>query len=65
MPIYEYCAADAEHACDHCRDVFEVVQSMRAEPLTECPACHQPVQRLISRCGICKQPERSILSDRN
>ena len=65
MPIYEYRATDADRACDHCREVFEAVQSMRDKPLAECPVCHQPVERLISRCGICKQSERSILSDRN
>jgi putative FmdB family regulatory protein len=40
MPTYEY-------KCDKC-GVFEYQQSITAQPLTECPKCKSPVQRLIS-----------------
>ncbi len=66
MPIYEYQSKDSERACDHCRDRFEVRQSMSDDPLTRCPQCQGPIERVISRCGISTQmSERSMLSDRN
>ncbi len=66
MPTYEYQAEDPSRGCDQCRDRFEARQSMKDTPLTRCPACGGPVQRLISACGISTQPsERSMLSDKN
>jgi putative FmdB family regulatory protein len=66
MPTYEYQARDPDSGCDHCRERFEVQQSMSDEPLAKCPACGAPVQRLISRCSISTaQSSRSMLSDRN
>ncbi|HHT90474.1 MAG: zinc ribbon domain-containing protein [Bacillota bacterium] len=41
MPIYEY-------KCSKCGP-FEQKQSMKDDPLTHCPTCDGPVQRLISR----------------
>lgn len=40
MPTYEY-------RCPKC-GIFDMVQSITAEPLQECPTCKSPVQRLIS-----------------
>jgi putative FmdB family regulatory protein len=40
MPIYEYEREDGS--------VFEVIQKISDEPLTECPETGQKVQRLIS-----------------
>jgi len=40
MPTYEY-------NCPKCGK-FDVIQSITAEPLKECPTCKSPVQRLIS-----------------
>lgn len=40
MPTYEY-------KCDKCGYVFEEFQSIKDEPLTECPQCGGKVQRLI------------------
>jgi putative FmdB family regulatory protein len=66
MPIYEYEAIDAAAGCARCRVRFEVQQSMHDAPLAKCPDCGQPVQRLISRCGINPRgSDRSMLSDRN
>jgi putative FmdB family regulatory protein len=66
MPTYEYQAVDTDRACEHCRQRFEVRQSMSDEPLMTCPRCGAPVKRLISACGICTLPsERTLLSDRN
>ena len=45
MPIYEY-------QCEGCADRFEVKQSMKDDPLTTCPQCGKPVQRLISSPAI-------------
>ena len=40
MPTYEY-------RCDGCGHVFEEFQSMKDDPLSECPKCGGKVQRLI------------------
>ena len=40
MPTYEY-------RCNSCGFIFEVFQSIKAEPLRECSQCKGPVERLI------------------
>ena len=65
MPTYEYASSDPERGCERCREPFEVKQSMRAKPLSKCPACGRPVERLISRCAINTRSEKSMLSDKN
>ncbi|MFC0268424.1 FmdB family zinc ribbon protein [Kushneria aurantia] len=46
MPIYEY-------ECRQCGQRLEKLQKISAEPLVECPACHQPaLERLISAAGF-------------
>ena len=49
MAIYEY-----EHIGEPCARgaVFEVVQSMRENPLTRCPECGGPVRKIISRTNV-------------
>jgi putative FmdB family regulatory protein len=43
MPTYEY-------ACTSCTHEWEFEQSIREDPLKECPACHRPTaRRQISR----------------
>ncbi len=66
MPTYEYQAKHSAKACDHCRERFEVNQSIHDPALTKCPACGHAVIRLISRCGInTAQSTKSLLSDKN
>ncbi len=66
MPTYEYQAVDSALACEHCRERFEVRQSMRDEPLAACPKCGQPVRRLVSLCGVSTaQSVKSMLSNKN
>ena len=40
MPTYEY-------ECGRCSHRFEVVQSIKAEPLKRCPVCKGKVKRLM------------------
>ena len=40
MPTYDY-------ECKTCNRVFEVFHSIKAEPLSRCPKCGNPVKRLI------------------
>jgi len=40
MPTYEY-------VCKNCRHRFDVVQSMKDEPLTVCPNCGEPQLRKV------------------
>jgi len=42
MPTYEY-------KCTDCEYKFDAWQSIKDEPLTECPECSGKVQRLISK----------------
>ena len=66
MPTYEYQACDGHASCEHCRERFEISQSIRDDALTACPACGNPVQRVVSLCQIStKQSTRSMLSDKN
>jgi len=48
MPIFDYLACDAEHACDHCRAGFEHLERLHAEPLAACPRCGAAVQKQLS-----------------
>ena len=45
MPHYEY-------ACKDCGEHLEVVQSIKDDPLTECPACGGSLRKLFSAIGI-------------
>lgn len=46
MPIYEY-------ECENCGKRFEKIQSMTAEPLTECIHCNSgPIRRVLHPVGI-------------
>ena len=42
MPRYDY-------KCKACEYVFEVMQKMSDEPLSDCPQCEGDLNRLISR----------------
>jgi putative FmdB family regulatory protein len=66
MPTYEYRAEDKAKACDYCRIRFEYRQAMSDDPLTACPECGRPVERVISLCSISTtQSSKSMLSDDN
>jgi len=41
MPTYDY-------RCEHCGK-FQLIQSIKEKPLTECPTCGKPVNRLIGK----------------
>jgi putative FmdB family regulatory protein len=66
MAVYEYRAVSGDASCEHCREVFELQQSMKDEALQACPQCGSPVQRLISLCQVSTtQSSKSMLSDKN
>ena len=52
MPTYEYEAANPDQACNTCRNSFELVRTLHAPPVTECPSCHAPVRKIISAPAI-------------
>lgn len=60
MPIYEY-----EHIQGSCKrgKVFDLRQSLDDDPLTECPECGRPVQKIISRIHISCPKSDSELRD--
>ena len=45
MPLYEY-------QCAKCDKIVEVIQKFSDAPLTECPNCGSPVEKLLSRSSF-------------
>lgn len=45
MPTYEY-------VCKNCGHLFEIVQSMRDDPLTECPECGGELRKVFAPVAI-------------
>ena len=45
MPIYEY-------ECTSCCKIIEVIQRMTEDPLTNCPDCAGPVNKLVSKSSF-------------
>ena len=64
MPIYEYQALTPEKSCGHCRQPFEVMQSISATPLSLCPHCGGAIRRVIHAVGF-KMGKKHLLSDKN
>jgi putative FmdB family regulatory protein len=46
MPLYEY--APDSGSCEVCRGRFEVLQTMDAPPLAQCPQCGAACHRVLS-----------------
>ena len=53
MPIYEYRPV-ASQGCSHCRDGFEILQKLSDQILKKCPACGNPIQRIISAPNLAR-----------
>ena len=66
MPIYEYEALSPRTACRDCRSPFEVLQGPGEQSLKKCPACGNPVRKIISRCrsAVMEIPEESTRTER-
>ena len=62
MPLYEYAHISSE--ATECPERFEVLQSMQAEPLTVCPDCGRPCERVFS-APAAPQSKGGILSKGN
>lgn len=45
MPIYEY-------QCGQCQKVHEVMQKLSDAPMTECPDCKGPTQKIMSNTSF-------------
>ena len=63
MPIYIYEHAEANQDCDR-SPVFEFEQVSRDLPLTVCPWCGKPVERLLSAPSIKTKPFDCELRDK-
>jgi putative FmdB family regulatory protein len=58
MPVYEY-----EHQEKPCKlgKVFDLRQSVTDDPLTTCPHCGEPVQKIVSKINIsCPKSNREL-----
>ena len=60
MPIYEY-----EHLRELCSlgKIFEIKQSINDKSLTQCPTCHNPVRKRISRIALSIQKTNAEIRD--
>ena len=65
MPVYVYQAADLKKSCKKCRKGFEFTQSMKDEPLKQCPECRAPVMRIIQAPGVNTHWSKSMTSKDN
>jgi len=66
MPTYEYRAKDKAKSCSACVDGFDVVRRMSDDPLTQCPECGAPVERVYSTFALPNRPStKAITSDDN
>ena len=58
MPIYEYQYSPKKDpkgkykGCDYCREPFEVNQKITDNPLTKCPKCKSPLEKIISKTSF-------------
>jgi putative FmdB family regulatory protein len=52
MPIREYSAVKPTKSCQHCQRGFELIESIEAPAVTECPECGNPVERQISTSSV-------------
>ena len=50
MPIYEYEPIRKQGGCEKCRHGFETYQGIHEAPLSACPQCGKPIQKVISWC---------------
>jgi putative FmdB family regulatory protein len=51
MPFYTYlCATDT--CCDKCREGFDLLQRLNAQPLERCPECGNLVKKVISAPNV-------------
>ena len=62
MPIYEFVATSRDRGCPYCRDGFEVLQPITADPPTVCPKCGAPVSKQFSPPAL--PSSKSSLDDR-
>lgn len=64
MPTYVYQVIDEQPdvGCPRCRQGFEEVQRMSADPLTECPDCGAAIQRVIQP-SLIQSNQRTDMSD--
>ncbi len=62
MPLYEY--ESEGKGCPFCKDRFEVLQSINAASLSECPECGAPCHRVLSSFSMAKSTG-DILSKKN
>jgi len=50
MPLYDYAPTSGQ--CERCEGRFEVMQRLAEPRLTQCPACGQACERLVSAAAI-------------
>ena len=64
MPTYHYRAVDEAASCDSCRETFSKLQTLSDPLLEDCPACAQPVRRVIRAAGAEVVPCAPTMSSR-
>lgn len=63
MPTYFYIAVKPEEGCIRCRKGFELRRPITRPPLTECPLCKKPVDKIIQQVNTPRVSKAPSLSD--
>ena len=65
MPTYGY-QSTGKKGCPLCREGFDIVQSIKDDPLEACPDCSAPIKRVITAAYInTRTSTKTLLSDAN
>ncbi len=62
MPTYVYEAKDLSKSCEHCKEGFDISQSISDPPLDKCPVCGNAVVKVPCAAAIGRS--MSSLDDR-
>lgn len=51
MPFYTY-QNSTDDCCDYCREGFDILQRINADPVAMCPECSNKVKKVISAPNV-------------
>ena len=63
MPTYHYIAIKPEEGCPRCRRGFDLRRPLDRPPLTACPICKRPVQKVVQRVNTPRVSRKPSVSE--
>lgn len=63
MPTYHYIAANPSEGCVRCRKGFDLRRPVSRPPLTVCPLCKKPVEKVIQPVNMPRLTKPLSVSD--